>query len=349
MDHAVAGAGWYAVVCPQQRDTFQQRLETVDLAMTIHRAWRGFMLRAELEHATQRPPQSTAVMEGALQQAIAQWRAARALADEGDWPAALDHYARALTLCLGAMVEDKNTGAYVDATSSQAWHALTQALPDMAAQIQLQFPGVPAFMKEPQRPVWAGRTAPAVSALALDAPCSMLVDRLEMLLPGRLYRARAGRFLGLLGMVVLVGFYALAWVVAPPNLARGAQVTTSSLRPGSPRAGGITNGVMEASYGLHTAVEERPWVELDLGAPQLVRRVVVFPRGDGWWSECLPLVLDVIAQDGKVVHSATRTNAFTPGTPWEVEIPSPSNARKVRFHVPKHSYIALTEVQVFAR
>jgi hypothetical protein len=138
----------------------------------------------------------------------------------------------------------------------------------------------------------------------------------------------------------------VAFGLAPKNIALNMQAVASSWRPGSPVATGVDNGEVEQTYGVHTNIEENPWVRIDLGAVVPVHEVRVFNRGDGYESEILPLLLQ-LSDDGEAFTDVgERTELFTRDRPWITKLEGKAG-RYVRIYMPKEGYIALSEIEVY--
>ena len=103
---------------------------------------------------------------------------------------------------------------------------------------------------------------------------------------------------------------------------------------------------MEQTYGVHTNIEENPWVRIVLGAVVPVHEVRVFNRGDGYESEILPLLLQ-LSDDGEAFTDVgERTELFTRDRPWITKLEGKAG-RYVRIYMPKEGYIALSEIEVY--
>lgn len=131
------------------------------------------------------------------------------------------------------------------------------------------------------------------------------------------------------------------------NLALRAQASASSQLEGTIDARGVINGKVENTFGVHTQKEADPWVRLDFGAERTIKQVIVYPRGDGYANESLPLILES-SSDGQVFSAiATRRDPFTQQTPWVVK--SSISARYLRIHRNSFGYISLSEIEAYAR
>lgn len=182
---------------------------------------------------------------------------------------------------------------------------------------------------------------------AAEAWCLWLEGAIEMRSLTYVKATRIGRALGVPLAIAFI-LYAIAKAIfAPPNLARGMPVSASALFPGT-RAEGLVDGAHASSFGIHTAEGESPWVRVDLGGPAHVREVRVYNRADGWFEDCLPLVLEV-SDDGQSYRELERrTSVFSHTDPWTVR-PSGVTTRFVRLRKAGRGYVALGELEVYGR
>lgn len=163
-------------------------------------------------------------------------------------------------------------------------------------------------------------------------------------------RFERGVRLAVAGIVVLVvAAFAIAALRDRGNVALHKPTTTSSVHPRAVMApGGLTDGITTESYGIHTDVEDFPWVQVDLQATYKISRVVVYNRGDAEFDAGLPFTLQ-LSEDGiHYVDVETRTTSFGQWIPW-VAFCHDRKARYVRVHSAKGKYVALSEVKVFGR
>jgi hypothetical protein len=141
---------------------------------------------------------------------------------------------------------------------------------------------------------------------------------------------------------------AVAWAVMPSNVARGKPVTTSSQRRGTPSPEGAVDGDHGGTFGFHTRTDPSPWVQIDLEAPYRIREVVVYNRNDGHFDAALPLVLSLSADGTTWEKVAERTKRFTASRPWRAGLDD-LEARYVRLSVPRRTFLALSEVEVYGK
>jgi hypothetical protein len=153
----------------------------------------------------------------------------------------------------------------------------------------------------------------------------------------------------ILGLVLVVG-WGISRTGRRPNLALHKPVTVSGRFAQSsapPDNGGVVNGQIEATYGVHTSLGSG-WVMVDLGAPHQLGQVKVYNRADAFLDDGLPLSLE-LSDDGLTFVLAERhTTGFTSITPWIFNVPrSTAPARFVR--VRSDNFVALTEIEIYER
>ena len=71
-------------------------------------------------------------------------------------------------------------------------------------------------------------------------------------------------------------------------------------------------------------------------------------RVDGWFDDCLPLVVEVSRDGNKWDEVARRDRHFDANPPWVVEAGG-RGARFVRLRVAHHGSLALSEVEVYGK
>lgn len=212
--------------------------------------------------------------------------------------------------------------------------------------------GLAAFLKGTE--VLDADRLTAREALALRPALEGLLGWLEAGLEVRtVRRIRVYRVLRLVGvasagLTLLVA--TLAWALAPANLAYEKPVRSSSVFPRTPDPGGATDGVRGRGFGVHTVLEHRPWVEIDLGASHSLSEVVVYHRSDGFQAESLPLTLELSEDGSNYVEVATRRELFTASDPWRAKLGG-KRARWVRLIISKKDkgYIAVSEIEVYGK
>ncbi|MEP7122872.1 MAG: discoidin domain-containing protein [Byssovorax sp.] len=108
-------------------------------------------------------------------------------------------------------------------------------------------------------------------------------------------------------------------------------------------AEGIVGDHGDRGLFFHTAEEEDPWVEIDLGALRDVEQVKIENRDDVGMDRCLPLVVELGDPDHHFHEVARRTEAFDR---WTATFPK-EKARYLRLHVPRRTLFHLKNVQAF--
>jgi hypothetical protein len=152
----------------------------------------------------------------------------------------------------------------------------------------------------------------------------------------------------------------IAWfVVAPKNVALGKPVSASSTAwytPAAPFAKDALYRVVdgrqrERSFAIHTELETKPWVEVDLGKPYRIDRVVAYPRTDCCFGEeQLPIVVE-LSKDNQRFEVVSRNS--TPATvdfPWRFATGGVS-ARYVRISTDSKEprRVVIGELEVYGR
>jgi hypothetical protein len=183
---------------------------------------------------------------------------------------------------------------------------------------------------------------------ALDRAATLLRRRVEARSVEHVRATRWGRW----AAVALVLAWALLTVarakLLPRDIALGKPVHPSSQKAPPPDGQTIVDGSTGTSVGVHTNVEDNPNVVIDLEAPYWLSTIKVYNRMDGWFDDCLPLVVEV-SLDGKTYDEvARRETHFGTSPPWIVDAGG-RPGRYVRLRVARKSYLALSEVEVFGK
>lgn len=152
----------------------------------------------------------------------------------------------------------------------------------------------------------------------------------------------------------------LAWLgLAPTNVALGKPVsvsTNASHTPAPPMDEDTFYRVVdgrerEQPFAVHTELEVAPWVQVDLGKPYRIQRVVAYPRTDCCFADDqLPLVVE-LSNDGRLFEVvAKQTTPATVDFPWRFAIRGKS-ARYVRLSTDSKEphRIVIGELQVYGR
>lgn len=144
-------------------------------------------------------------------------------------------------------------------------------------------------------------------------------------------------------MLTAVGANAAMKSLRGPDLAWAKRWRASSAFPGL-EASGVTDMPHPGLPLVHTAKEDGPWFEIDLGAPTVVRRVDVRNRKDCCQERTVPLVLEV-SDDGETWAELGRRSEVFFGT-WKVTF-APRRVRYVRLRVPHLTFLHLDGVSVY--
>jgi hypothetical protein len=183
---------------------------------------------------------------------------------------------------------------------------------------------------------------------ALDRAASLLRRRVEARTIANVRGTRWGRVAAVL---VLLGYAALLVVRAtlvPKDIALGKPVHPSSRKPNMPDGHELVDGELAPSAGVYTNIEDNPSVVIDLVDSYWIDRIKVYNRLDGWFDDCLPLVVE-LSTDGKTWEQiARRDEHFGTDPPWIVD-GSGRRATQVRLRVTRKTYLALSEVEVFGK
>jgi hypothetical protein len=194
------------------------------------------------------------------------------------------------------------------------------------------------------------KTLSAADAVALAAAQSSfdatIATAEAKLVPyARLLLQRAVR-LGALACVLVV---LVASVARRPERAHGHPWKTSSAWPGfashgdrfgdepAMRAAGLPRDVL-----FHTAEEDSPWVEIDLGAAIEIRSVELWNRSDCCYDRTVPLVIELAGEGRQYRTVASRDDYFSS---WTARFPR-QRARFVRVRITRRSILHLEGIFV---
>jgi len=119
-----------------------------------------------------------------------------------------------------------------------------------------------------------------------------------------------------------------------PNFALHTQASASSNFAGYDTAAGVVDG-NTSDLGMHTAQQERPWLQIDLGQMRPIRQVVVFNREDCCRDRAVPLTLEVSADGKDFREIARRDFEFSK---WRATV-GPVEARYLRFTSLKKTWL----------
>jgi F5/8 type C domain len=172
-----------------------------------------------------------------------------------------------------------------------------------------------------------------------------------LLEPRSLRDLRWSRTFRITAAIAIVGallVWGLSRIFSSPNIALNKPVSVSSRHPLSsapPDGSGLVNGTIEPSYGIQTTKDASAWVMVDLQDIYKVSKVKVYNRGDGWFDEGLPFVLELSENGKDFTEVDRRTQSFSQISPWTYSAKGRA-ARYVRIRTPASGYIALSELEV---
>ena len=194
-----------------------------------------------------------------------------------------------------------------------------------------------------------GETEALLGAQAIAATVNWLHDSIELRTVPEIRRSRVLR----LSLVGAMGVAFLVWlgfaIFSPTNIARGKHVLTSSVIAGSTAPeGGLTDGSTLGGYGVHTAIEDNPWVRVDLGSVYSLKKIKIYNRGDGWFDDHLPLSLELSENGVDFTPVDRRTTSFSQWSPW-VYVAHGEKARFIQVHGAKGKYVALSELEAYGK
>lgn len=239
-----------------------------------------------------------------------------------------------------------------DVTSVEsAWTALERVWPALGARGPLaEFAAARTLLLEP---LAVDAPAPAGAAEGVLA-AERLARCIERAIVPRGRRALAARAIAQVGALAAVAIGAVALLVpplfGPPDLAREKPVRVSSNHPDSvapPGGAWLVDGRIQRIYGWASANEQDPWMLVDSERASRIRRIVVYNRGDGWLTDCLPLEA-LVGEDATKLHRvAMRETLFTQFSPWVIHLDESARFVKLKTHA--HAACALSEVEVYSR
>jgi hypothetical protein len=135
--------------------------------------------------------------------------------------------------------------------------------------------------------------------------------------------------------------YQLSVLIRGPDYALGkpwrASSSAFSCRPDRSSCGGASTSIF-----FHTTEEQRPWLEIDLGAPVSFSEVIVHNRSDCCLERSAPLLIEAGNDRDHLVQIARREEPFDV---WHARF-KPQTARYLRLSVQRRSIFHLERVEV---
>jgi len=313
----------------------------------------GYWLGGALRRVRQRPPERQDLIRTYYSAAVDRIAVADQLNDESGAVAALILYREAMrplvaALALSADPEYPTVGEGLP-TDVTPWDVLL----DLHRRGRL--PALPPKLEE------ARAALATTQMLELDRlPPQTLLDRrsavhatvrhlrrlIEPRTPIELLSKRSLNVLATIAVVALVGL-AVATALGHPNHALHKPAGASSRHPNSTApadSSGLTNGVIEPTYGIETAPGPG-WAGVDLLSDTEVTTVKIFNRRDELFDAGLPLTLETSTDGTNFTAVETRTKPFSATAPWVYKAPPDTHFRFLR--VRSNSLVALTEIEVY--
>lgn len=149
---------------------------------------------------------------------------------------------------------------------------------------------------------------------------------------------------GALGIVVLL--VGIVWGIvsarARHDLGAGKSWEASSAWGTASLRGTLGPGQSQPFF--HTAEENDPYVDIDLGASRRVTRVEVVNRSDFGAERAIPLTIWVGASRGSMRQVAKRDQSFET---WNAVLPAGTDARWVRVRAVRKTFLHLDDVRIY--
>jgi hypothetical protein len=198
----------------------------------------------------------------------------------------------------------------------------------------------------PQRPRPAERLL--ADADEARAEVELLRGQLRDRFPARPVAVSSGRrwplVLVAIAAISLVGV--LAWfglhATARHDLAAGKSWEASSAWGVAAKKGTLTQSMAHPFF--HTAEDNEPWLDIDLGTVQRISRIEVVNRADFGPERAVPLTIAVGLSKGAHREVARRDQVFST---WTATMPPKTDARWIRLRVPRRTFLHLDDVRVY--
>lgn len=308
-----------------------------------------FLLQGPSARVRRRSPSQ----DQAIRQYAQQARQIVAAARSHDLESALILYRDAVVFLMAAALVEQDSDAPVRTlTRAQIWERWRALPTDSCHEADLLLKHKELLTTDHPLSFLPPETPAAQSQLAgeMDCAAAWLLRSLETRSIKYLKASRAFRIGVPIALCVVLLVKLVGLIAAPRNIAKHRPVLMSSVHPASiSAAGDLTNGRLESTYGAHTNGESSPWVMVDLGSSQPIARVAIYNRGDGWFDESLPLVLELADQEhGPFTEIETRRTHFSQSEPWVVAGIHQS-ARFVRVRKTSNGNVVLSEIEVYQR
>jgi hypothetical protein len=208
----------------------------------------------------------------------------------------------------------------------------------LAARDELYFDRLPA--EDVERARWA-----------LDRAASLLRRRIEARTLVSVRGTRWGRIAAVLAVLGYVTLQVVRATLLPRDIALGKPVRLSSVTGKNKPTPQDGQALVDGDLGptpVSTTTEDNPSIVVDLVDSYWIDKVKVYNRADGWFDDCLPLIVELSADGKSWEQIGRREEHFGVDPPWVVE-GGGRRATQVRLRVARKSYLALSEVEVFGK
>jgi hypothetical protein len=114
-------------------------------------------------------------------------------------------------------------------------------------------------------------------------------------------------------------------------------------------AAGANNGIVTGHFGFHTAIEDRPWWQVDLLQMSPISQIRIYNRLTcAERAANLQVFLSADEQNWQIAHSQNGIFGGADGNPLIVWLESPRLARFVRVQLPNKGVLHLDEIEVYS-
>jgi hypothetical protein len=329
------------------------------LAAARARLRESFWLQEAARASTALTPAQRSAMRGQVAFARRRWHVARNLTEPAHVPVALALYREAVRGLVQAFLiagDERAPGIDAEGTADESADGMASILGRLDERWRTRGLTAPAafarvtpllLARDPAQIDRLPREEAANRVDDFDVVCRFIDGLLELRAPSEIARAR--RIRQLAGSATALGLIAaLAFALfAPKNVARGKPATSSSVALGTTPAGAV-DGSTSGIFDFHSALENAPWLSIDLGAAYAIDRIDVYGRGDGHTSQSIPLALE--ASDGGATFApiAVRSEPFSAAAPWIITFrDTPLVTRFIRLRAQRNAYLVLGEVEAF--
>jgi hypothetical protein len=318
--------------------------------------WRAFLLKGPERRVAKLSVAQSRTIHDLYDAGRSRDEAARELLDEADVATAGELARSAANFYVWALLAERVAPFDLEATTPEAaWAEIDRRCAEGEAErAPPDFLRARSALSDPDPSAWGRRSLQDALAIAQSFPRAL--DWLRRLVePRSLAVVRYERYrrvaVGLLLLAVIAWWGLDSLFGTKKNLALRHPVTLSSSYAAStaPATGvGLVDGTVEQTYGIHTGTDKPSWVMVDLGAPHKISRVKIYNRGEGWFDDCLPMILQFSDNATDFVDVDRRTQSFSQFFPWTFDAKGRS-ARYVRVQGSPGRPVVLSELEVYGR